>query len=86
MEQRASSSAWRACGRGGTVVLYSLAAGGTLIIYLRFVCGWRLGDLMYVTRASLGRSLTSVTSGAAHAMLDRPQRCLSPPVRTAARR
>ncbi|KAK9840804.1 hypothetical protein WJX81_005840 [Elliptochloris bilobata] len=48
---------------GGTVVLYSLAAGGTLIIYLRFFCGWRLGDLMYVTRASLSRSLTSVTSG-----------------------
>lgn len=46
------------------MVLYSLAAGGTLIIYLRFFCGWRLGDLMYVTRASLSRSLTSVTAGA----------------------
>ena len=45
------------------MVLYSLAAGGTLIIYLRFFCGWRLGDLMYVTRASLSRSLTSVTAG-----------------------
>ncbi len=49
------------------MVLYSLAAGGTLIIYLRFVCGWRLGDLMYVTRASLSRSLTSVTTGTASA-------------------
>jgi hypothetical protein len=67
-----AQSALRAAGRGGTVVLYSLAAGGTLIIYLRFVCGWRLGDLMYVTRASLSRSLTSVTSGTASARRCRP--------------
>jgi len=61
------------------VVLYSLAAGGTLIIYLRFVCGWRLGDLMYVTRASLSRSLTSVTSGTASARRCRPAQALPPP-------
>lgn len=65
-------SAANACYRGGTVVMYSLAAGGTLIIYLRFVCGWRLGDLMYVTRASLSRSITSVTSGLPLALFKLP--------------
>jgi hypothetical protein len=45
-----------------TGVYVAVVVAGS-VVYLRFVRGWRLGDLMYVTRASLNRSLTQVTSG-----------------------
>lgn len=47
------------------MLLYTGVAAGAGYIYLRVFRGWRLTDLMYVTRSSLSRSLSSVTAGAA---------------------
>lgn len=49
--------------RNGTVLLYTIGVGGAAYVYMRVFKGWRLSDLMYVTRSSLTRSLSSVTSG-----------------------
>ena len=45
------------------VLVYTGVAAGAGYIYLRIFRGWRLTDLMYVTRSSLSKSLSSVTSG-----------------------
>ncbi|CAL5228557.1 g11713 [Coccomyxa viridis] len=47
----------------GTVLLYTVGVGGVAYVYLRIFKGWRLSDLMYVTRSSLSRSMSSVTAG-----------------------
>ncbi|CAK0786024.1 hypothetical protein CVIRNUC_009237 [Coccomyxa viridis] len=47
----------------GTVLLYTVGVGGAAYVYLRLFKGWRLSDLMYVTRSSLTRSMSSVTAG-----------------------
>ncbi|EIE21290.1 hypothetical protein COCSUDRAFT_57193 [Coccomyxa subellipsoidea C-169] len=53
-----------ASGRGnGVVVLYTVGAAGAGYVYLRIFKGWRLSDLMYVTRSSLTKSMSSVTAG-----------------------
>ena len=49
--------------RNGTVLLYTVGVGGAAYVYLRLFKGWRLSDLMYVTRSSLTRSMSSVTAG-----------------------
>ncbi len=49
--------------RNGTVLLYTVGVGGVAYVYLRIFKGWRLSDLMYVTRSSLSRSMSSVTAG-----------------------
>ena len=49
--------------RNGTVLLYTVGVGGAAYVYLRLFRGWRLSDLMYVTRSSLTRSMSSVTAG-----------------------
>ena len=49
--------------RNGTVLLYTIGVGGAAYVYMRVFKGWRLSDLMYVTRSSLTRSLSSVTAG-----------------------
>jgi hypothetical protein len=50
--------------RLGTATGVVLVAGG-VALYLRFVKGWRLSDLMYVTRSSLTSMSESMKSGAA---------------------
>ena len=45
------------------VLLYTVGAAGAGYVYLRLFKGWRLGDLMYVTRSSLSKSMNSVTAG-----------------------
>ena len=45
------------------MLLYSIGVGGAAYVYMRVFKGWRLSDLMYVTRSSLTRSLSSVTAG-----------------------
>jgi hypothetical protein len=49
--------------RNGAVLLYTGVAAGGAYVYLRVFKGWRLSDLMYVTRSSLSKSLSSVTAG-----------------------
>ena len=44
------------------VVLATVTGGG--LLYLRVFKGWKLGDLMYVTKASLQQSVGAVSSGA----------------------
>lgn len=36
---------------------------GVGVVYLRLFRGWRFTDLMYVTRSSLTKSLSQVSSG-----------------------
>lgn len=48
---------------GYSILFYTSAAAGAGLLYLRFVKGWTLQDLMYVTRASLKNSINQVTSG-----------------------
>jgi hypothetical protein len=50
--------------RLGTATGVVVVVGG-VALYLRFVKGWRLADLMYVTRASLSSLSESMKSGAA---------------------
>lgn len=38
---------------------------GGVALYIRFVKGWRLSDLMYVTRSSLSSMTESMKSGEA---------------------
>ena len=45
------------------MLLYTVGVGGVAYVYLRIFKGWRLSDLMYVTRSSLSRSMSSVTAG-----------------------
>ena len=45
------------------MLLYTVGVGGAAYVYLRLFRGWRLSDLMYVTRSSLTRSMSSVTAG-----------------------
>ena len=45
------------------MLLYTIGVGGAAYVYMRVFRGWRLSDLMYVTRSSLTRSLSSVTAG-----------------------
>lgn len=45
------------------MLLYTVGVGGAAYVYLRLFKGWRLSDLMYVTRSSLTRSMSSVTAG-----------------------
>ena len=48
-----------------TGYLYLAIAGGLGYLYVRFR-GWHLTDFLYVSRASLKESLSSVTTGACH--------------------
>ena len=51
-------------GRGGAAVLYGAVAGtGGAEVYMR-LRGWSLGDMLYVTRAGLKKSISQVTDGA----------------------
>lgn len=52
--------------RNGVVLLYTVGAAGAGYVYLRMFRGWRLSDLMYVTRSSLVKSMSSVTAGASY--------------------
>ena len=45
------------------MLLYTVGVGGAAYVYMRLFRGWRLSDLMYVTRSSLTRSMSSVTAG-----------------------
>ncbi|BDA51119.1 hypothetical protein COCOBI_17-3390 [Coccomyxa sp. Obi] len=47
----------------GVVLLYTVGAAGAGYVYLRVFKGWRLSDLMYVTRSSLTKSMNTVTAG-----------------------
>lgn len=48
--------------RGATLYyVTAVAAGG--VIYLRVFRGWRLVDMMYVTRASLKKSVGQLSEG-----------------------
>lgn len=51
-------------GKGSwSVVVYPIVVAGGVVLYLRFVRGWRLADMMYVTRSSLQNFKTSVQEG-----------------------
>ena len=45
------------------MLLVAVGAAGVGYIYLRYWCGLSLGDLMYVTKASLNRSITASAEG-----------------------
>lgn len=52
--------------RLGTATGVVMVVGG-VALYIRFVKGWRLSDLMYVTRSSLSSLTESMKSGATDA-------------------
>lgn len=50
--------------RGGSAALYgAVAVTGGVVVYMRLVRGWTLGDMLYVTRAGLKKSISQVTDG-----------------------
>ena len=50
--------------RGGAAVLYGVVAvTGGVVVYMRLVRGWSLGDMLYVTRSGLKKSISQVTEG-----------------------
>lgn len=51
--------------RSGAVYYVGVAVAGG-VVYLRFVRGWHLADMMYVTRSSLKSSVGQLSEGAAH--------------------
>lgn len=61
-----AEKAYMALCRNGVVLLYTVGAAGAGYVYLRIFRGWRLSDLMYVTRSSLVKSMSSVTAGASY--------------------
>lgn len=44
-------------------ILWISAATGGVYVYLRYVKGWKLADMLYVTRSSLKKSISSVNEG-----------------------
>ncbi len=50
-------------GRLGAGLYIAVAVTGG-VVYLRLVKGWKLTDMLYVTRAGLKKSLAQVTEGA----------------------
>lgn len=51
-------------GKGGThMMTITAVVAGVGVVYLRLFRGWRFTDLMYVTRSSLTKSLSQVSSG-----------------------
>lgn len=56
------------CNRLGTATGVVLVVGG-VALYIRFVKGWKLSDLMYVTRSSLSSMTESMKSGEARGLM-----------------
>ncbi|KAK9816356.1 hypothetical protein WJX74_001015 [Apatococcus lobatus] len=48
---------------GSSVALVAVGLAGAGYVYLRFWCGLKLSDLMYVTKASLSKSIESASDG-----------------------
>ena len=49
--------------RNSHMLTITAVVAGVGVVYLRVFRGWRLTDMMYVTRSSLTKSLSSVSSG-----------------------
>ena len=45
------------------MILYGGTAAAATLLYFRLVHGWKLTDMLYVTRAGLSKSISQVTAG-----------------------
>jgi len=55
--------------RRSSAALYVAVAVAGGVVYFRLVKGWKIADMLYVTRSGLKKSIAQVTEGAPPAQL-----------------
>lgn len=69
-QQRAVTIMHGSAGGGPNYVMYVAGVGAVSAVYFKFVCGWRLTDMLYVTRGHLRKGMQEVNEGG-HLLLGR---------------
>ena len=62
-QQRAVTIMHSGAPGGSNYVIYVAGVGVVSAMYFKFVCGWRLADMLYVTRGHLRKGMQEVNDG-----------------------
>ena len=62
-QQRAVTIMHSGAAGGSNYVMYVAGVGAVSAMYFKFVCGWRLADMLYVTRGHLRKGMQEVNDG-----------------------
>ena len=62
-QQRAVTIMHSGTAGGSNYVMYVAGVGAVSAMYFKFVCGWRLADMLYVTRGHLRKGMQEVNDG-----------------------